>query len=182
MRSRSRLPGGTRALALALALAPWAAPSGARAEDAASSGRADPEPSIPAEQIVIVGRRPRDLAGRDPTAAATVVEADRFAGEAKGVAELVATAPGVAVNDYGGLGRIATASIRGSSADAVLVLACGAGVQTAADAIDKPVFPGLESVFIGNVIRHGVFEERCQMCGDCVLDKTAGICPVTQSS
>jgi ferredoxin len=65
------------------------------------------------------------------------------------------------------------------AADAVLVMACGAGVQTAADAIKKPVFPGLESIFLGNVIRHGVFEERCQMCGDCVLDKTAGICPVT---
>lgn len=64
-------------------------------------------------------------------------------------------------------------------ADAVLVLACGAGVQTVADAVAKPVFPGLESAFLGNVIRHGVFEERCQMCGDCVLDVTAGICPVT---
>ena len=66
-----------------------------------------------------------------------------------------------------------------AGADAVLVLACGAGVQTVADAIAKPVFPGLESVFLGNVVRHGVFEERCQMCGECVLDKTAGICPVT---
>jgi hypothetical protein len=65
------------------------------------------------------------------------------------------------------------------SADAVLVLACGAGVQTMADATSKPVTPGLESVFLGNVVRHGVFEERCQMCGDCVLDRTAGICPVT---
>jgi ferredoxin len=65
------------------------------------------------------------------------------------------------------------------AADAVLVLACGAGVQTVADAVKQPVFPGLESVFLGNVIRHGVFEERCQMCGDCVLDRTAGICPVT---
>lgn len=64
-------------------------------------------------------------------------------------------------------------------ADAVLVLACGAGVQTTADAIGKPVFPGLESLFLGTVIRNGVFEERCQTCGDCVLDKTAGICPVT---
>jgi ferredoxin len=66
-----------------------------------------------------------------------------------------------------------------AAADAVLVLACGAGVQTVADAVSKPVFPGLESAFLGNVVRHGVFEERCQMCGDCVLDKTAGICPVT---
>jgi len=63
--------------------------------------------------------------------------------------------------------------------DAVLVLSCGAGVQTVADSTPLPVFPGLESAFLGNVIRHGVFEERCQMCGDCVLDVTAGICPVT---
>lgn len=65
------------------------------------------------------------------------------------------------------------------AADAVVVLSCGAGVQTVADAIAKPVFPGLESAFLGNVIRHGIFEERCQTCGDCVLDLTAGICPVT---
>ena len=65
------------------------------------------------------------------------------------------------------------------AADAVLVLSCGAGVQTVADAVGKPVFPALESAFLGNVVKHGVFEERCQMCGDCVLDKTAGICPVT---
>lgn len=65
------------------------------------------------------------------------------------------------------------------AADAVLVLACGAGVQTVADSVDKPVFPGLESAFLGSVVRHGIFEERCRTCGDCVLDMTAGICPVT---
>ncbi len=65
------------------------------------------------------------------------------------------------------------------SADAVLVLTCGAGVQTVADSVEKPVFPGLDSMFLGNVIRHGIFEERCQMCGECVLDRTAGICPLT---
>jgi ferredoxin len=66
-----------------------------------------------------------------------------------------------------------------ADADAVLVLACGAGVQTVADSVAKPVLPGLESLFLGNVLRNGIFEERCQMCGDCVLDRTAGICPVT---
>lgn len=67
-----------------------------------------------------------------------------------------------------------------AAADAVIVLTCGAGVQTVADsAPETPVFPGLDSVFLGNVIRGGVFEERCQMCGECVLDLTAGICPVT---
>ncbi len=64
-------------------------------------------------------------------------------------------------------------------ADAVLVLTCGAGVQTVADSVSKPVFPALDSAFLGTVVRHGVFEERCQTCGDCVLDLTAGICPVT---
>jgi ferredoxin len=65
-------------------------------------------------------------------------------------------------------------------ADAVLVLSCGSGVQSVADAMPaKPVLPGLESAFLGNIVRAGVFEERCSMCGDCVLDRTAGICPVT---
>lgn len=63
-------------------------------------------------------------------------------------------------------------------ADAVLVLACGAGTQTVADSVAKPVYPALESLFLGTIVRNGVFEERCQMCGECVLDKTAGICPV----
>jgi len=66
-----------------------------------------------------------------------------------------------------------------AAADAVVVFSCGSGAQTVADSVEKPVFPALESVFLGNVVRHGVFEERCQMCGDCVLDLTAGICPVT---
>jgi hypothetical protein len=61
----------------------------------------------------------------------------------------------------------------------VLVMACGAGVQTVAEATLVPTLPALESAFLGNVVRHGVFEERCSMCGDCVLDATAGICPVT---
>ena len=39
--------------------------------------------------------------------------------------------------------------------------------------------PGSRACSSATSIRHGVFEERCQMCGDCVLDKTAGICPVT---
>lgn len=65
-------------------------------------------------------------------------------------------------------------------ADAFLVLACGAGTQSVAEARPAtPTFPGLESAFLGNVVRHGVFEERCSMCGECVLDRTGGVCPVT---
>lgn len=67
-----------------------------------------------------------------------------------------------------------------AQADAFVVFSCGAGVQTVAEAVAVPVFPALNSVFLGNVIHHGEFEERCQTCGDCVLGQTAGICPVTQ--
>jgi vitamin B12 transporter len=76
-------------------------------------------------------RLPRAEAAGDPTASATVVDAARFAGEAKDVAALVATAPGVAINDYGGLGQLATVSIRGSTSDGVLVLLDGLPLNTA---------------------------------------------------
>jgi iron complex outermembrane receptor protein len=83
------------------------------------------------DEIVVVGRRRRGEAERDPTASATVIDAATFVGEAKGVAELVSTAPGVAVNDYGGLGHLTTVSLRGAAADGVLVLLDGIPLQTA---------------------------------------------------
>jgi ferredoxin len=74
-----------------------------------------------------------------------------------------------------GCGQCATVAHTGGEKE----LAVAKGVQTVADAVKKPVFPGLESAFLGTVLRSGVYEERCQTCGDCVLDLTAGICPVT---
>jgi len=67
-------------------------------------------------------------------------------------------------------------------ADALLVMSCGAGVQTVADMIEKPVFPALESLFLGRTKRLGKFYEECIMCGDCILDETEGICPVARCS
>ncbi|MBI5683069.1 MAG: methylenetetrahydrofolate reductase C-terminal domain-containing protein [Deltaproteobacteria bacterium] len=65
--------------------------------------------------------------------------------------------------------------------DAVLVLACGAGVKAVADSIgdEKPVFPALDSLYLANVTRYGHFAEGCSLCGDCLLAYTAGICPHT---
>jgi outer membrane cobalamin receptor len=103
----------------------------ARGEDAPPPG-ADGASGVPSEVTLdeVVVRLPRtDAAG--PGSSASVVDAERFAGEAKSVAELVATAPGIAVSDRGGLGQLATASIRGSTADGVLVLLDGIPLQTA---------------------------------------------------
>jgi ferredoxin len=63
--------------------------------------------------------------------------------------------------------------------DAILSMGCGAGVQFIAERYpDKPVFPALNSKFVGVNKDIGWYEERCKCCGDCVLAVTGGICPV----
>jgi len=68
------------------------------------------------------------------------------------------------------------------AAEAVLVLACGAGVRTVADVADEsqPVLPTLDSHFLATVERVGRFFEGCSLCGECVLAATGGICPHTE--
>jgi ferredoxin len=63
--------------------------------------------------------------------------------------------------------------------DAILVMACGSGTQSISLSVDKPVYPGIDSLFIGNVVKFGSFEERCSACGNCYLGETTGICPIT---
>ena len=98
---------------------------------AALAASAEGEEQAPIHLPEVVVPLPRLEVAGDATGSATVVEADRFQGEAKGVAELVSTAPGVAVHEYGGLGKLATVSIRGSSADAVTVMLDGLVLNTA---------------------------------------------------
>ena len=67
-----------------------------------------------------------------------------------------------------------------AAADAIIVMSCGAGTQSAVEIFpDKPVFPANDSLFLGNMTRFQMFDERCSLCGECVLDQTGGICPVT---
>jgi len=70
--------------------------------------------------------------------------------------------------------------------DAVLILACGDGLQVVRELIleeefeiTKPIYPAT------NPIGHmgggpTLFREKCQQCGECELGKFAGICPLTQ--
>jgi hypothetical protein len=64
-------------------------------------------------------------------------------------------------------------------AEALLVLACGAGIQSISSSTEKGVIGGLNSLFLGNIRRFGQYEQKCSLCGDCILNETAGICPVT---
>ncbi|MBT6657790.1 MAG: hypothetical protein HOB56_08405, partial [Proteobacteria bacterium] len=65
--------------------------------------------------------------------------------------------------------------------DAVLSMACGVGVQTLAEKyMDTPILPGLDTNFMGQPTEPGVWEERCVGCGNCVLEYTGGLCPITR--
>ncbi len=64
--------------------------------------------------------------------------------------------------------------------DAFLSMACGAGVQFLSEVYpEKPVFPAVNTTFMGINRAVGWYEERCRGCGNCVLGITGGICPVT---
>ncbi len=65
-------------------------------------------------------------------------------------------------------------------ADAILVMSCGSGVQTVGDYTNKIVLPALDTLFIGETERLGKFQETCQACGECILDETGGVCPITR--
>ena len=66
--------------------------------------------------------------------------------------------------------------------EAILVMACGLGVQSIKnnDRTDLVVLPGCDTIFIGAVDSVGEFQELCSSCGECLLDLTGGICPVTR--
>lgn len=67
--------------------------------------------------------------------------------------------------------------------DAVLSLACGIGVQTMNEQFPEMVtLPGLNTTFLGQPTEQGVWVERCQACGNCVLGTTGGICPIARCS
>jgi len=66
-------------------------------------------------------------------------------------------------------------------AEAVMSMACGCGVQEVARRFkSKPVFPALNTKFMGASERQGVWSERCQGCGECLLGRTGGVCPIAR--
>ncbi len=67
--------------------------------------------------------------------------------------------------------------------DAVVSMACGVGPQFLAETYpDQKVFPALNTTFFGGAVSHGVWEERCQGCGTCIIHHFDGMCPVARCS
>ena len=67
--------------------------------------------------------------------------------------------------------------------DGVLSMACGVGVQYLAERYEAtPVYPALNTSFVGGSRKEGYYVEKCQTCGECKLYYTAGICPIARCS
>ena len=65
--------------------------------------------------------------------------------------------------------------------DAIVSLACGVGVQFTVEQYPAlPVYPGVNTCFLGATEKRGLWTERCQACGSCILAVTGGICPVSR--
>lgn len=71
-------------------------------------------------------------------------------------------------------------AFKDSGYEAVVVMSCGDGTQTVAGLVDSPVYPANDTMFLGEIERLTLFSEACRMCGDCVLGKTGGVCPITK--
>jgi ferredoxin len=68
-------------------------------------------------------------------------------------------------------------------ADCILSLGCGVGAQALAERFpQKIVIPGLNTSFMGLPVEQGIWAERCQACGNCLLALTGGVCPIARCS
>ncbi|MCX5698347.1 MAG: methylenetetrahydrofolate reductase C-terminal domain-containing protein [Candidatus Omnitrophica bacterium] len=68
-----------------------------------------------------------------------------------------------------------------AQSEVVLILACGLGVASFKDnqRLNLAVLPACDTLFGAVMDAQGNFFEKCSMCAECVLDETAGICPIT---
>ena len=69
------------------------------------------------------------------------------------------------------------------AADTILVLSCGVGVQTVAALFeDKRVIAGCDTYRLPGFQGVTPLEHDCKQCGQCYLNLTGGICPITACS
>jgi hypothetical protein len=67
-----------------------------------------------------------------------------------------------------------------AKADSFLNLSCGQGAHTVMDAMDgADVHPGCDTIFGGETITDDYIQEYCSLCGDCQIEYTGALCPLT---
>ena len=67
------------------------------------------------------------------------------------------------------------------SADAIFSLACGAGMNLLSEKLESvDIIPAVDTLFMGTNVAPDGWREWCAGCGECVIDRTFGICPVAR--
>lgn len=65
--------------------------------------------------------------------------------------------------------------------DAILSMACSVGPQfLTARYPAEDIYPALNTCFMGGAQQHGVWVERCQGCGNCIIHLFGGMCPISR--
>jgi len=67
-------------------------------------------------------------------------------------------------------------------AENIFVISCGLGVQTVAELSGLPVYAACDSVSLGGRHAMALTKRLCEACGQCYLNFTGGICPITDCS
>jgi iron complex outermembrane receptor protein len=111
-------------------------------------------PAYELSPVVVRTSRIRE-ARDDPASFASLIRPAQFASQFRTTEDLLSRQPGVNIKRFGGLGQISTVSIRGSSAEQVLVLLDGVRLNTGAGgSVDFATVP-LDSIERIEIVRGG---------------------------
>ena len=65
-------------------------------------------------------------------------------------------------------------------AEVILIFSCGVGVQVVSSLLeDKPVYAACDTLYLNGFQGLTVQDFNCNQCGECYLNYTGGICPIT---
>jgi vitamin B12 transporter len=106
----------------------------------APSGESDAV-TLPTVEVPVAPPEPEPASSRTPTAAKSVLHLSQRQGEPTVAAELVAHAPGVSLQDRGGLLQTKTMALRGASSSGLLVLLDGVPLNGAGGLTDLSRIP-----------------------------------------
>jgi ferredoxin len=65
-------------------------------------------------------------------------------------------------------------------AKTVLCFTCGNGAQTVAEVVPVSVVSGTDTLSLSEIKHVNEFEERCIMCGTCIIDAFGTVCPIAR--
>ena len=143
----------------------------------------------PREEILgfLKGRGPVFIVGCSECATACHTGGEEEVRQMKGILEeqgipvsghCVPESPCVAVNVKNALAGFAEEVKRSG---AVLVMACGMGAQTVKEnlRVNAVVVPCCNSMFPASIDAKGGFRQNCVLCGDCLLEASGTVCPLS---